>query len=226
MCMSKTCTKCKKEKALSDFYTYKRNTAKGLKSYVYSRCKQCKYEACRAWAKANRNTYRQSVREAMRRKRAGIKRKSRQTHDEYMAKKYVYRKKRYREDPSYKLSIILRRRLLHALKGNTKSASTLELLGTTVEHLRQHLEAQFLPGMTWQNHGQGKDKWVVDHMMPVGSFDLTQEDQQRQCFHWTNLQPLWDPDNNAKRDEVPTNRRWVDSTTGWIQLESEQNLKV
>lgn len=212
--MSKTCTKCKNKKALSEFYTYKRNTAKGLKSYVYSRCKQCKYEACRAWAKANRNTYRQSVREAMRRKRAGIKRKSRQTHDEYMARKYVYRNKRYREDPSYKLSIILRRRLLHALKGNKKSASTLQLLGTTVEHLRQHLEAQFLPEMTWENHGQGEGMWNIDHIVPCASFDLTNEDQQRMCFHWTNLQPLWWKDNIVKSDKVPENRCWVD--TGWV----------
>lgn len=55
--------------------------------------------------------------------------------------------------------------------------------------------------------------------MPCASFDLMKEDQQRMCFHWTNLQPLWDPDNNAKRDKVPTNRHWVDSTTGWVDVD-------
>jgi len=216
LCMSKTCSKCKKEKALSGFYTKIVATAKGDRTYVDSPCKQCKYERNKIWRKANRDKYRRQMREAQRRKRAGIKRKPRLTHGEKIAYHKKYIMKRYREDPNFKLGFTLRRRLLHALKGNTKSASTLKLLGTTVEHLRQHLETQFLPGMNWQNHGHGKDKWVVDHMMPVRSFDLTQEDQQRQCFHWTNLQPLWDPDNNAKRAKVPENRLWVDGTTGWI----------
>lgn len=217
--MSKQCTKCKEDKALSEFHTRTIATAKGDKTYLRSQCKQCSYERKKRWTKANRDKYLQLHRETMRRKRAGIKRKPRQTHEEKMSKHNAYVKKRREQDPEYKLSRILRCRLHHALKGNSKSASTLELLGTTVEHLRQHLEAQFLPGMTWQNHGQGKDKWVVDHMMPVRSFDLTQEDQQWQCFHWTNLQPLWDPDNNAKRDKVPENRRWVDSNTGWVDVE-------
>ena len=224
--MSKTCTRCKKEKALSEFGTYKRSTAKGDKTYVRSHCKLCQNEVSIAWRKANLKRSRQINRKSMTRRRAGLEHKPRQTHEEKNAYMHAYFHKRYHEDPNFKMCKVLRSRLRHALKGNTKSARTLELLGTTVEHLRQHLEAKFLPGMNWQNHGLGKGKWVVDHMMPCASFDLTQEDQQRQCFHWTNLQPLWDPDNNAKRDKVPTNRRWVDSTTGWIQLESEQNLKV
>lgn len=217
--MSKTCTKCKKEKALSEFYREKRSSAKGDKSYVRSHCKPCIKESSIAWQKTNRDKYLQQHGETIRRKRAGIKRKPRQTHEERKAYGHAYSHKRYHEDPNYKLRCTLRRRLLHALKGNLKSASTLKLLGTTVEHLQQHLEAQFLPGMNWKNHGRGKDKWVVDHMMPVRSFDLTKEDQQQMCFHWTNLQPLWDPDNREKSDEVPTNRLWVDSTTGWVYVD-------
>lgn len=217
--MSKTCTKCKKEKALGEFHIRSIATAKGDKTYLRSRCKRCKYETVKAWRKVNREKVNQQNREYYTRKKAGIKRKSRQTHEERQARKNAYEKKRRKEDPNYKLRLILRTRLRDALKRNTKSASTLKLLGTTVEHLQQHLEAQFLPGMNWQNHGLGKDKWQVDHIMPCASFDFTQEDQQQQCFHWTNLQPLWDPDNNAKRDKVPTNRHWVDSTTGWVDVE-------
>lgn len=219
LCMSKTCTKCKKEKALSEFYTKAVATAKVDKTYVHSWCKQCMKESSISWQKANRDKYLQRNRETKRRKRAGIKRKPRKTHEELQAKHNAYEKKRYHKDPKFKLRKVLCARLHDALKRNSKSASTLELLGTTVEHLRQHLEAQFLPGMNWKNHGRGNDKWVVDHMMPCASFDLTQEDHQRQCFHWTNLQPLWDPDNREKSDEVPTNRRWVDSTTGWVDVD-------
>lgn len=217
--MSKTCSRCKKDKALSEFGTRIKSTAKGDKIYVFSHCKACDKEKKRVWREANREKHNHRNRESRARKKAGIKRKSRQTHEEILAKHNANRRKRKREDPNFKMCCTLRRRLHHALKGNTKSASTFKLLGTTVEHLRQHLEAQFLPGMNWKNHGRGNDKWVVDHMMPCASFDLTQEDQQRQCFHWTNLQPLWDPDNREKSDEVPTNRRWVDSTTGWVDVD-------
>jgi hypothetical protein len=65
-----------------------------------------------------------------------------------------------------------------------------------VEQLRQHLEAQFTDGMSWDNYG--RDGWHIDHIRPCASFDLTDPEQQRQCFHYTNLQPLWAADNIRK----------------------------
>ena len=210
--MSKVCRVCKEEKALSEFYKCKRNTAKGVTSYVRSRCKECKKEANKAWTKANRERQNQLNREYRARKKSGIKRKLRQTHAERLA----YQKNRYHNDANFKIIRTLRTRLHHALKGNTKSDRTLELLGTTVEHLHEHLESQFLPGMSWDNHGHGEGKWQVDHIVPCASFNLSEEEQQRQCCHWTNLQPLWWEDNQEKSDKVPENRVWVDSNTGWV----------
>jgi hypothetical protein len=68
-----------------------------------------------------------------------------------------------------------------------KSASTLELLGCSLDQLRVHLESQFCHGMTWENHGP---VWHIDHIRPCASFDLLDPVQQRACFHYTNLQPL------------------------------------
>ena len=215
--MSKRCSKCKEEKSLSEFRTYKIARAKGDKVYYQSHCKRCVYETSKAWEKANRERRNQRARESYARKKAGIKRKPRQTHEERLAKQNAYDKKRKKEDPNYKLRHILRARLRNALKHDLKSARTLKLLGTTVEHLVKHLESQFLPGMSWDNHGSGKDKWQIDHIVPCASFDFTYAEQQQQCFHWTNLQPLWQNENSKKRAKVPTNRRWVDSTTGWVE---------
>lgn len=92
----------------------------------------------------------------------------------------------------------LRCRLWAALRGARKSANTFELVGTSIDGLKQHLEAQFTPGMSWDNYG--KNGWEVDHIRPCASFDLTSPAQQRECFHFTNLQPLWARDNAAKRD--------------------------
>ena len=54
--------------------------------------------------------------------------------------------------------------------------------------------------MSWDNYGD----WHVDHIRPCASFDLTNEDEQRICFHYKNLQPLWGPDNLEKGAKDPT----------------------
>jgi len=102
----------------------------------------------------------------------------------------------YRQDPTQKLLNSLRSRLSSLTKGGRKSASTMDLTGCTVEALRQHLEAQFTDGMSWTNYG--RDGWHIDHIRPCASFDLTDPEQQRQCFHYSNLQPLWAADNIRK----------------------------
>lgn len=73
---------------------------------------------------------------------------------------------------------------------------TIDLLGCTISELRQHLENRFIGGMTWENHGL--HGWHIDHIRPCASFDLTQPAQQRECFHYLNLQPLWAKDNMSK----------------------------
>jgi len=88
----------------------------------------------------------------------------------------------------------LRGRLRAALKGAGKTKRTLHLVGCTIPELRAHLEKQFKPGMSWDNYGQ----WHVDHRVACQSFDLTKPDEQRRCFHYTNLQPLWADDNFKK----------------------------
>jgi len=117
-------------------------------------------------------------------------------------RKYMrdYMAGRAASDPEFKLKGVLRARVRAAIRnsGGTKSHGTMQLVGCTVENLRQHLEQQFTDGMSWDNHGD----WHVDHIMPCAAFDLTDEDQQRVCFNYTNLQPLWASDNMSKGAKV------------------------
>tara|TARA_B110000008_G_scaffold271290_1_gene302553 strand:- start:481 stop:1011 length:531 start_codon:yes stop_codon:yes gene_type:complete len=139
------------------------------------------------------------------REKVNAKTRKRNKRPEVKKQKNARQKERYHTDPQYRLACILRRRLNHALKGNPKSASTMTLLGCSIPHLKDHLEKQFQPGMTWENHGP---VWHVDHMMPCNSFDLTDPEQQRQCFHYTNLQPMWGTENINKGDTIIYNRVW------------------
>jgi hypothetical protein len=95
-----------------------------------------------------------------------------------------------------KISANLRIRVYKALKQNNKSLKTLELLGCTIEFFKEYLESKFLFGMSWENYGVYG--WHIDHIKPCASFDLSDPKQQQECFHYTNLQPLWAIDNLKK----------------------------
>lgn len=71
------------------------------------------------------------------------------------------------------------------------------LVGCTKPELRGHIEDQFMPGMTWENHKRGG--FEIDHIRPCATFDLSDPAQQRACFHFTNLRPIWCADNQRGR---------------------------
>jgi len=112
-------------------------------------------------------------------------------------KNYVPMKRK--TDLNFKLIANLRSRIWIAVKKNTKGEGTKELLGCTVAFLKEYLESKFTEGMTWGNYGRGGKTWQIDHIKPCASFDMSIGKEQKKCFHYTNLQPLWQKDNLEKR---------------------------
>lgn len=110
----------------------------------------------------------------------------------------VYQTAKRLQEPHFKMRMSLSNRLNSALKskGLKKTLTTMELTGSTLSDLRDHLESQFKEGMTWQNYG--KTGWHIDHIKPCVLFDLSEIDQQKLCFHFKNLQPLWYWENFEK----------------------------
>ena len=106
----------------------------------------------------------------------------------------AWEKNRRKIDPMFSIKKNLRNRVWAALKGLSKSDKTLELLGCRVEELKKHLENKFEDGMDWNNYGV----WHVDHIIPCANFDLSNPEQQKICFHYTNLQPMWGEKNIQK----------------------------
>ena len=107
-----------------------------------------------------------------------------------------YEKNRKLTDAEFKLIKTLRSRLLCAIKRqqSNKCDRTIELLGCSISFLKIFLEAKFKEGMTWENHGE----WHIDHIKPCALFNLIDEEEQKKCFHYTNLQPLWASENLSK----------------------------
>lgn len=101
---------------------------------------------------------------------------------------------------NFKLTRILRKRVLLAVKKFKKSRKTLELVGCDVAFLRAYLESMFKDGMSWKNHTL--KGWHIDHIKPCSSFDLSDPEQQKLCFHYTNLQPLWWWENLSKGNSL------------------------
>lgn len=118
--------------------------------------------------------------------------------DHVLEYKKQYHQKRL-EDPEYKILHNLRSRMYHALMKNQKSEDTKTLIGCTIPELRAHIDDQMVEGMSWDNYS--KFGWHIDHIKPCSSFDLSDTEQQKQCFHYTNLQPLWATENLQKSNK-------------------------
>jgi hypothetical protein len=206
----KRCSKCKQEKEFNHFCKNNR-----YKDGRHDTCKQCRKEYNKdnkekiieyekQW-RANNLDYGKQWRinnpgkyKILYTINNSKKTKEQITLDNKLSQSYKaeWTKDKYRKNPKYKLSQILRIRLLDALKDKTnKTESSLSLLGCTIQEIKQYLESQFKPEMTWENHGE---IWEIDHIKPCDSFDLIDIEQQKQCFHYTNLQPLFKTSELAK----------------------------
>ena len=129
----------------------------------------------------------------------------------HRAERRVRHHERQASDPQYVLRRTLRARLKIAIKKNYKRGSAIELLGCSIAELKRHLEALWLPGMSWENFGRlhaanGPIHWQIDHKRPLSSFDLTDMGQLKIACHYTNLQPLWALDNRRKWNKTESGK--------------------
>jgi hypothetical protein len=104
---------------------------------------------------------------------------------------------KYANDPRWRARIKYKKLLQRMLRGHKYPESVVwNLVGCTIGELKSHLESQFTSCMSWDNFGL--NGWVVDHIIPCCRFDLTEYRQRHECFHYTNLQPMWYEVNRKK----------------------------
>lgn len=218
----KKCHLCNEEKPLNDFCF-----RKDFNKHV-NRCKECLNEQTKNERKLNGEKIRERDRRYYKENVKRINEKNKRSHDknilrykenqkqyylknkEYLLpkalkwqkdnreKRNLYFRGRRANDINFRLRSYLSSRISTVLKKNIKSAKTEILVGCTMDFLKGYLEGKFQKGMTWKNQGS----WHIDHIIPCISFDLSKKEEQRQCFHYTNLQPLWAKDNFSKQAKI------------------------
>ncbi len=180
---TKACKDCKEIKQIAEFQYGKKRVSGDF--YTNIRCKSCFSEKVRAEKKA----YSQKTKERHAAYNADPENKARRNQRQ---------KERKKEDPLFRINESLKVRVHEILRGykNCRSSS---LLDCTREHLLAWLEFNFEVGMTWDNFAE---YWHIDHVIPVSFFDNTDKEQQRLCFHWSNLRPLHKAANISKSNKI------------------------
>jgi hypothetical protein len=115
---------------------------------------------------------------------------------DFYERKSLYTKRRKQEDVQFRLSLALRSRVCSLIKNSAKADKTIPLLGCSISKLKNHLESTWQEGMSWKNYG--RYGWHIDHIKPCCTFNLSSEEDQRICFHYTNLRALWAKDNLSR----------------------------
>ena len=138
-------------------------------------------ESCRRYYKKNAKKWRTYNRQWRAKHPEKVK--------EHLARQTVRRK----SDVNCKIIDTLRKRLSVALRAEWKTGSTTQLLGCSIPDFKIYLESLWESGMTWENYG--RHGWHIDHIVPCALFDLSKQDHQRRCFHFSNMRPMWVTEN-------------------------------
>ncbi len=129
-------------------------------------------------------------------------------HPEMRLKHIRDHNKKWREDPLK--NVIQNQRKHIAQRCNSLKANKLfkykELLGCDGKTFKDHIESKFVNGMSWENYG--KDGWHIDHIKRLADHNLTNPIEQKQAFHYTNLQPMWKKDHLGKTAKENKEWRW------------------
>jgi hypothetical protein len=188
----KKCNKCDQLKNFSDFCF--RNKSKNI---LHSTCKVCI------------NIYAENYRDKNKEIISEKHKKWTENNSEYLKeyrkenKEHINKisRKKYAEDPEYRIKKILRTRFNKTVKEKKKYSKILNYIGVSLEYFKKWIEFQFQNdnNMTWENQGK---YWDFDHVKPCASFDLTKEEEIQKCFIWYNISPLEKKKNYVKNKKV------------------------
>jgi hypothetical protein len=223
----KECTKCKEVKPLSEFYENAKSRggryskcalccSKYSLEWHHSNPERAKAKMA-AWREENseheasyRREYYNSNSERLRRqrreyhkanpertrisvrkwRRSNIERARKREREYYHANKHKASRK-----ADQALRSILHNFLRWTKSG--KDSRTHEALGYSSAQLREHMERQFVKGMSWDNYGD----WHIDHIVPMSHYISIGQIDPSIVNCLSNLRPVWAKENLSKSDK-------------------------
>lgn len=176
---SKRCTKCGEHKPLDSFYKGRPGSTLGRRGSCIKCCSLAQ------------KTFRENNKEKIKKYQVSYKPRANEI-----------RMQRYRQDKEFKLAALLRGRVYDALKVERKykTRSGSKLLGCSYAEYKEYLSRLFTEGMTWEDVMSGNIH--IDHIIPCSYFDLSKEESQAACFHFSNTRPVWRSDNLKKSKRI------------------------
>jgi len=205
----KSCIKCKNVFEVNSSSFYKRKSSKDGFEDI---CKTCKkiydkqyktqnrekvYAQCRTWNKVNKERLTHSTQNWIQNNLERHKVIKNKAFEKYISlegnkikrreydKNYTRNKRQTNTEYKVKDSI---GSIIYYHLNKSKSEFTVKYLGCSIKEYIIYLENRFLKGMHWENYGE---IWEIDHIIPLSSFDLTQEDNIFKAFNYQNTQPLF-----------------------------------
>lgn len=214
----KTCTKCKIEKDISEFYTNK-----AYKDGLTSWCKMCTNEHNKNYNLKHKDYYSLHYKNYRENNKTILSTKAKtyfiKNKDKILNRCKIYRlnnknkirlyHKNYnsnkrKTNSNFKLIDNLRRRINSSIKRNAKSSRSMNLIGCDIDFLKAWLNITALAN-SYKNfdiNNYSGQEYHIDHKIPCASFDLSKEEEQKKCFNWLNLQILTKEKNLIKADKI------------------------
>lgn len=215
----KQCTKCKEIKYITEF-----SKKSASKDGFRPQCKLCDKRDKRKWndenkqhildyAKNYRNEHKQEIK---------AYRKAYYARNTNRLKTYSSEYKRQNKDKVHdyymhnKINYDLFKAINSAFKGILNKSIYFDYLDYTIQELKEHLESQFTPEMSWDNYGS---YWEIDHIIPINTFCLKsfEDEDFRVCWSLSNLRPLSKTENRSR----PKNGSDISENTKNIILKRE-----
>lgn len=228
--MQKECTECHNFLDISLFPSFKRKSGK---VYVLNQCIACNKQYKKNHYTNNKEIYKENNQKYVEENREEFNQYHKQYRNENKEKISVYHKEYYQQNKdelnSYKsdynnersktdVTFKLRRGIskligsyLKRVGARKNNKSVLDHVGYSIQELKDHLENQFKPWMSWNNWGTyNKDiwndsnsltwTWQIDHIIPQTKLPyLSMEDENfKKCWALENLRPISSKDNLLK----------------------------
>lgn len=218
---TKVCKDCREEKELVEFPKHKQ-----MKDGHLNQCRICKNKYLKKYSEDNKDRLLEKAKIYYENNREIIKERVRNHWNENVSEINQKRRERYTDDEEYRnrrlrecttsnakcrperrkkakeqksaayYLELCRKRMWHAFNGRgAKSDKTKALLGCDGVFLKKYLENTKVPGKDYSNAH-------IDHIIPCSSFDMSDPEQQKKCFHYTNLQLLPAHENLTKSNKI------------------------